>query len=152
MDVEGPQLVAQVKHVQVLSRAALEALATEIEAIGLERRKLGVVCVKRRAGRGCPTPGLVVMTERVWGQLVGMWSTGEQMWRIRGSREAMCIRLEKERNMERLLTVKQVADLLVCSEAGIRKWIYQGKLPVVKVGRLTRVRVTDLEAFARAGR
>ena len=77
VDVEGPQVVAQVKHVRVLSLAALETLAAEMDGIGLERRKLGVVCVKRRAGRGCPTPGLVVMTERVWDQLVGMGSKRE---------------------------------------------------------------------------
>ena len=52
--------------------------------------------------------------------------------------------------MDKLLTVKQAAELLACSEAGIRKWIYQRKLPVVKVGRLTRVRATDLEKFVQA--
>jgi len=55
-------------------------------------------------------------------------------------------------DMEKLLTVKQAADLLGCSEAGIRKWVYQRRLPVVKVGRLVRVRVTDLEAFIEPGR
>ena len=34
-----------------------------------------------------------------------------------------------------------------CSEAAIRKWIYQRRLPAVKVGRLTRLRVSDLEAL-----
>jgi hypothetical protein len=77
VDVEGPQVVAQVKHVRVLSLAALEALACEIEGIGRERGKLGVVFVKRRAGRGCPTPGLVVMTETVWEQLVSIGSNRE---------------------------------------------------------------------------
>lgn len=32
VDVEGPQVVAQVKHVRRLSLAALEALAVEVEA------------------------------------------------------------------------------------------------------------------------
>jgi excisionase family DNA binding protein len=32
-------------------------------------------------------------------------------------------------------------------EAAIRKWIYQRRLPAVKVGRLTRLRVSDLEAL-----
>jgi excisionase family DNA binding protein len=49
--------------------------------------------------------------------------------------------------MEKLLTVKEAAELLGVSEAGIRKWVYQRRLPIVKVGRLVRVRVTDLEAF-----
>jgi excisionase family DNA binding protein len=57
----------------------------------------------------------------------------------------------EEGNMEKLLTVKQAADLLGCSEAGIRKWVYQRRLPVVRVGRLVRVRATDLETFVEAG-
>lgn len=53
--------------------------------------------------------------------------------------------------MEKLLTVKQAAELLSCSEAAIRKWLYQRRLPVVKVGRLTRLRVGDLEALVTRG-
>lgn len=53
--------------------------------------------------------------------------------------------------MERLLSVKEAALLLSCSEAAIRKWVFQRRLPSVKVGRLTRLRVMDLEAFIRAG-
>ncbi len=46
-----------------------------------------------------------------------------------------------------LLTVKDAAQLLAVSEAAIRKWLYQRRLPAVKVGRLTRIRAADLEAF-----
>ena len=53
--------------------------------------------------------------------------------------------------MEKLLTVKQAAELLSCSEAAIRKWVSQRRLPVVKVGRLTRLRVVDLEALVTRG-
>ena len=49
--------------------------------------------------------------------------------------------------MDQLLTVKQAAELLACSQATIRKWIYQRRLPVVKVGRLTRLRTRDLEVL-----
>ena len=49
--------------------------------------------------------------------------------------------------MERLLTVKQAAVTLSCSEAAIRKWIYQRRLPAVKIGRLTRLKGSDLEAL-----
>jgi len=49
--------------------------------------------------------------------------------------------------MNQLLTVKQTAELLACTEAAIRKWIYQRRLPVVKVGRLTRLRLSDVEAL-----
>jgi excisionase family DNA binding protein len=41
--------------------------------------------------------------------------------------------------------------LLACSEGAIRKWIYQGRLPRVKVGRLTRVRRNDVEAIMSGG-
>jgi len=53
--------------------------------------------------------------------------------------------------MEQLLTVKEAARLLACSEAAIRKWVFQRRLPVVKVGRLTRLRQRDLEAFIAGG-
>lgn len=63
VDVAGPGIVAQVKHVRRLSLARLEALAVELEALGTQRGKVGIVIVKRRAGRGQPTPRLVVMTQ-----------------------------------------------------------------------------------------
>ena len=53
--------------------------------------------------------------------------------------------------MDQLLTVKEAARLLSCSEAAIRKWVYQRRLPVVKVGRLTRLRMRDLEALVACG-
>ncbi len=71
VDVESPTVVAQVKHVQRLSLAQLEALAVEMERIGEERGKVGIMVVKRRAGRGTATPRLVVMTEGVWRGLRG---------------------------------------------------------------------------------
>jgi len=53
--------------------------------------------------------------------------------------------------MDRLLTVKEAAELLACSEAAIRKWIYQRRLARVKVGRLTRLRQSDVEALVTKG-
>jgi excisionase family DNA binding protein len=53
--------------------------------------------------------------------------------------------------MDRLLTVKEAAELLSCSEAAIRKWIYQRRLPRVKVGRLTRLRQSDVDALVSKG-
>jgi excisionase family DNA binding protein len=50
-----------------------------------------------------------------------------------------------------LLSVKEVARQLSCSEAAVRKWIYQRRLPTVKVGRLTRLRLADLEALVAKG-
>ena len=63
VDVESPTLVVQVKHVQRMSLAQLEALAVEMEEIGKERGKVGVVGVKRRAGRGRSTRTLIILTE-----------------------------------------------------------------------------------------
>jgi excisionase family DNA binding protein len=54
--------------------------------------------------------------------------------------------------MDQLLTVAEAASMLACSQAAIRKWLYQRRLPSVKVGRLTRIRVRDVEAFVRVGR
>ena len=53
--------------------------------------------------------------------------------------------------MDRLLSIKQAAELLSCSEGAIRKWVYQRRLPCVKVGRLTRLRPKDLEALVVKG-
>ena len=53
--------------------------------------------------------------------------------------------------MEQLVTVKEAAHLLSCSEAAIRKWLYQRRLPTVKVGRLIRLRLSDLEALIARG-
>jgi hypothetical protein len=71
VDVESSFLVAQCKHVRVLSLAALEALALEAERQGSQRQKLGLVCVKRRAGHGRATPTLVVMTAATFRELHG---------------------------------------------------------------------------------
>ena len=54
--VEGPSVIAQVKHRRTLSLGALEALAVEAAEAGRTRGKLGVLALKRRAGRGRPTP------------------------------------------------------------------------------------------------
>lgn len=53
--------------------------------------------------------------------------------------------------MDGLVSIKEAAQLLSCSEAMVRKWIGRGKLQTVKVGRLTRIRRQDLEAWVRLG-
>ena len=53
--------------------------------------------------------------------------------------------------MEKLYTVEQAAAQLAVSPAAIRKWLYLRRLPRVKVGKLTRIRGRDLEAFVRVG-
>jgi excisionase family DNA binding protein len=53
--------------------------------------------------------------------------------------------------MDSLLSIKEAARRLACSEAMLRKWMYAGKLPFVKVGRLSRIREQDLDAWLRLG-
>jgi excisionase family DNA binding protein len=53
--------------------------------------------------------------------------------------------------MDQLLTVAEAASMLACSQAAVGKCLYQ-RPPSVKVGRLTRIRARDVEAFVRAGR
>ncbi len=69
VDVESDQYVAQVKLVKTLSLAQLEELCVEMTALGQEQGKLGLVTVKRRAGRGIHTERLICMTEGVWKKL-----------------------------------------------------------------------------------
>lgn len=53
--------------------------------------------------------------------------------------------------MDELLSIKDAAKCLACSEAMLRKWVYFRRLPTVKVGRLTRIRRSDLDAWLRVG-
>jgi excisionase family DNA binding protein len=53
--------------------------------------------------------------------------------------------------MDGLLSVKEAAHRLSCSEAMLRKWIHKRRIPFVKVGRLTRIRQSDIEAWLRLG-
>lgn len=82
LDFEGATYVGQCKNVSSLSLAALEALALEMERVGAQKQKLGVVIVKRSAGmqrdaqgRVVATPHLVVCTEAVWRELNGRMPT-----------------------------------------------------------------------------
>lgn len=53
--------------------------------------------------------------------------------------------------MSQLITVEDAAKRLACSPAAIRKWLYQRRLRAVKVGRLTRLRLSDIERIATEG-
>lgn len=53
--------------------------------------------------------------------------------------------------MDGLISIREAAKLLACSEALLRKWIHLRRLPHVKVGRLTRIRQSDLDAWVRLG-
>jgi hypothetical protein len=71
VDVESSWAVAQAKHVCRLALAELERLAAEAERQGAQRRKVGLVVVKRRAGRGVPTPTLVVLKAAAFREMSG---------------------------------------------------------------------------------
>ncbi len=47
--------------------------------------------------------------------------------------------------MQPLLKAKEAAQLLNLSENTIRQWIWQRRLPVVRIGRAVRLRREDLE-------
>jgi excisionase family DNA binding protein len=46
-----------------------------------------------------------------------------------------------------LLTVDDVARQLALKPCTIRKWIFQRRMPVVRIGRAVRIRQMDVEAL-----
>ena len=53
--------------------------------------------------------------------------------------------------MDHLVSVREAASRLGCKEGTIRKWIREGLMHKVKLGRLVRIRREDLEAIVRLG-
>lgn len=53
--------------------------------------------------------------------------------------------------MSPLLTVEEAARMLACTPAAVRKWLYQRRLPCVKVGRLVRLRFEDIQRVVTEG-
>ncbi len=53
--------------------------------------------------------------------------------------------------MEKLYTPEGAAEALMVSPKTVREWLRTGKLGGVKVGRLWRVRESDLETFLAGG-
>jgi excisionase family DNA binding protein len=51
-----------------------------------------------------------------------------------------------------LLTVRESATLLRLSENTIRQWIWQRRLPVVRLGRAVRLKRQDLEQLIEQSR
>jgi excisionase family DNA binding protein len=49
--------------------------------------------------------------------------------------------------MTSLLTLSEVADELACSVATVKRRVSAGALPIVRDGRLVRVRASDLELY-----
>ena len=51
-----------------------------------------------------------------------------------------------------LLRIEEAGRIATVKPSTIRSWLTQGRLPRVKIGRLTRIMRQDLEQFIRAGR
>lgn len=49
----------------------------------------------------------------------------------------------------RLLTDRQVAELLAVSPDTVRRWAARGELPCIRLGRLLRFRPSDVDAWLR---
>lgn len=52
---------------------------------------------------------------------------------------------------ERLVSIREAAVILGCTPAAIRKWCIEKRLPSVKIGRLRKVRQSDLDAAMKNG-
>jgi len=70
--VESERIVSQVKNVKVMSLASLEHEAVAMQAEGERKGKVGMVIVKRRAGRGMETEPIVILTAREMTKLLRM--------------------------------------------------------------------------------
>ena len=53
--------------------------------------------------------------------------------------------------MVRLYKYKEVAEILGLAEQTIRKWVHQGKIPVVKLGSSARVTQETVNKLAEEG-
>jgi excisionase family DNA binding protein len=51
--------------------------------------------------------------------------------------------------MERLLTLREVAEILRASPTTLRIWASKRKIPIIKVGRMVRVSPQELEKWLR---
>jgi excisionase family DNA binding protein len=54
--------------------------------------------------------------------------------------------------LSRLYTVPEAAEALKVTEAAIRRWIWQRRLTVVKIGSAVRIEETELARLIESGR
>jgi excisionase family DNA binding protein len=54
--------------------------------------------------------------------------------------------------LTRLYTVPETAEALKVTEAAIRRWIFERRLTVVKIGSAVRIEEAELARFIEAGR
>jgi len=53
--------------------------------------------------------------------------------------------------MDKLLNIQQFAELLGVTPSCIRRWIFERRISVVKVGRLVRIPITEAERIVQDG-
>jgi excisionase family DNA binding protein len=53
---------------------------------------------------------------------------------------------------KRLLTVQEAAQLLAVSVSTLYGWVWQRRIPFIKIGRAVRFEVADLEKFIQGNR
>ena len=51
---------------------------------------------------------------------------------------------EKGGRVDQLVTVDDAARMLSCTPAAVRRWLSEKRMKRIKVGRLTRVRASDI--------
>lgn len=68
------------------------------------------------------------------------------------SREPTIGGLPERKEPARLLTVHEAARLLAVSVSTLYGWVWQRRIPFVKVGRAVRFDLVDLEAFIEQNR
>jgi hypothetical protein len=78
IDCESDSYCLQVKERQRASLAEIGAWALEVERVSVQLTppKIGLVVIKRRGGRGVPTPTLVVMTAATFAEMNGPTALG----------------------------------------------------------------------------
>ena len=51
--------------------------------------------------------------------------------------------------MEQLLDIKQVSERFAIKESTLRAWVFQRRIPCIRLGRLIRFRESELDAWVR---
>jgi excisionase family DNA binding protein len=59
--------------------------------------------------------------------------------------------MAREPDDDRLLTYSETAELLGVSERSVRRWAADGRIETVSLGRLVRVRPSEIRRLVRVG-
>jgi excisionase family DNA binding protein len=51
--------------------------------------------------------------------------------------------------MEALLDIKEIAEKLRVKESTLRAWVFQRRIPIVRIGRLVRFNPSEIEKWLR---